>query len=180
LASSDVRLPVAWQRPAPWIDSIIAIDPIAELLQAMADKKLRRRADLLIVGCKRDQGGVQVCLVPVEIKHHGNPTTPQGKPDNSDPELRRAREQLTQSYEMLQSLGACLNSLERPMLSAGRRLALLVLIDFALDFGVPSPTAAERSAVLDDILRGRCSVSVGTPCLFWFAPRSISLNGAAF
>ncbi len=179
LVPTDVTLPAAWHRPLPSTQSVIAIDPISELLQAIADKKFKRRADLLAIGCTREAGGTQICLTAIEIKHHGAPGSPQQRPDDRNAELKRAREQLKDSRELLLQIKDSVRDTQAPMIALGRRIALCVLLDFALDFGTRPVPASERAAIVADVLNGRFVISVGTPCLLWFAPGSLALNGAA-
>jgi len=180
LAPCDVTLSAGWIRPKPWFQSIVPIDPLAELLAAIAGKKFNRRADLLAIGCTRDQVGVHICCAPIEVKHHGNPTKPEARPDESDSELKRAREQLKQTLDVLTAMRDSFPAVKgNSMLGFTRRLALGVLMDFALDFATEQIEATGRGQILADILAGRCSITLGTPSLMWFAPGSMSLNGAA-
>jgi hypothetical protein len=180
LVPANVQTVAAWIRPAPWIQTIVPIDPLTELLGAIAGKKFQRRADLLAASCIRNDQGTHICLTPIEVKHHGTPADPESRPENTDPELKRAREQLKQTEEILEAIREGLRATEgNTMLSFGRRLGLAVLLDFALDFAVGPLDAATRGGAIADVLQGRCSISIGVSCLLWLAPGSMSHSGAA-
>lgn len=180
LLPANVTTPAAWIRPAPWIQTIVPIDPLAELLGALGGKKFQRRADLLAVGCVRDGIGTHVCLTPIEVKHHGTPANPAPRPPDSDPELKRARDQLKQTNEVLASIRDALPATEgNTMVALGRRSGLAVLMDFALDFAAHPVPAEQRAKMIEDVLAGRCAISVGTPCLLWLAPGCMSHTGTA-
>jgi hypothetical protein len=180
LVPANVQTAAGWIRPTPWIQSIVPIDPLTELLAAIAGRKFQRRADLLAIGCIRNEEGTHICLTAIEVKHHGTPANPEPRPGSSDPELKRARDQLKQTDEILQAIREGLRAGQgNTMVALGRRLGLAVLLDFALDFAIGPLDAATRGGIVGDVLRGRCSISIGTSCLLWFAPGSMSHTGAA-
>jgi hypothetical protein len=80
----------------PLVYGVLPLDPVEPILQGLAGRALERRADMLALAVSRgDDGTLRLCLVPVEVKHHGMPSTPEEIPDPSNSELKRAREQLT-------------------------------------------------------------------------------------
>lgn len=161
---------------------VIPVDPIESILQGLAGRKMERRADLLAIAMSlSDEGAVQLCFVPAEVKHHGMPSHPEPIPDPRHTELKRAREQLVQTAELLKGIADSVASVPTPDDVAGaylRRLALATLIDLAMSFSPSQPAASHRASILRGILSGSLSIGVGDPILLWFAPGSAITSGA--
>ena len=88
----------------PAVYGVLPIDPIEAILQGMAGRRLDRRADLLGVAALREDGTLQICIVPVEVKHHGMPGQPEELPTPTHGELRRVRQQLEETVALLQEI----------------------------------------------------------------------------
>jgi hypothetical protein len=175
------RLP-SEQRPAFY--GVLPVDPIEPILQGLAGKRLDRRADLLAIAASwRDDGSLAVCIVPVEIKHHGMPGQPEEWPGPTHSELKRAREQLRDTVKLFQDIAADLAATAGADDCAGhclKRLAFATLIDLAMSFAAAPASPSVRSRVLAALLEGPFRIGVGDPALLWFAPNSITLSGSAY
>jgi hypothetical protein len=186
LPAQDHPLPATWALPASarghW--GFIPIDPIESVLEEMAGEQLGRRADLLGVQIKQAESGkVLVCLVPVEVKHHGRPSKPEPLPGNANEELARARQQLAETASLVKNITKAIlpqpeNIAEMPG-SYARLLGLATLIELAMSFATAPVDTAWRGNVLKRILGGQVAIGVGKPVLLWFAPGSITMSGQA-
>ena len=167
------------QRPAFY--GILPIDPIEPILQGLVEKKLDRRADMAAIAASwRDDGTLVICVLPVEIKHHGMPAEPEELPSPTHTELKRAREQLRDTAKLFQDIAADLAATTGPDRCAGhclKRLAIATLLDLAMSFSATPPPPAERSRILAAILELPFSIGVGDPILLWFAPGSMQFSG---
>ena len=85
---------------------LLPIDPVAPILSSIAGDTPRRRADLLVFKVTIEDNAVRIGIVPVEVKHHGQPQLPSPLPGDTDPELRRAREQLKDAATLVRALAA--------------------------------------------------------------------------
>jgi hypothetical protein len=161
---------------------VIPVDPIESILEGLAGRKLDRRADLLAVAISLlEEGAVQLCFVPAEVKHHGMPSNPEPIPEPKHTELKRAREQLVQTAELLKVISDSIASVPSQDNVGGaylRRLALATLIDLAMSFAPAQPAVSHRASILRGILSGSLSIGVGDPILLWFAPGSALTSGA--
>lgn len=161
---------------------VIPIDPIEPILEGLVGRKLKQRADLLAIAISRTSDGrVKLCFVPVEVKHHGMPSNPEPIPLASNPELKRARQQLAETAILINEIGRGFVSPPNAGEAAAtylKRLGLTTLLDLAMSFTPVAPQAAERSAILRAILAGSFSIGVGDPILLWFAPGSGQSSGA--
>lgn len=176
--ASFVSLPPE-QRPAFY--GVLPVDPIEPILQGLAGKKLDRRADLAAIAASwQNDGTLFLCVLPVEIKHHGMPAQPEELPSPTHSELKRAREQLRDTAKLFQGIATELAATTGPDGCAGhclKRLAIATLLDLAMSFSVVSPPPAERSRILSAVLESQFSIGVGDPVLLWFAPGSIQFSG---
>jgi DNA helicase HerA-like ATPase len=183
LPTPQHSLPAAWLGggPAGSIRSIVPLDPVETILEGVADEELARRADLLAVSITRDQGTTHICLLPVEVKHHGLPGTPEDLPKDSDAELNRARAQLAQTSRVLRQIAPAIAAASgaQAFTRYARRLGLATLVDLALSFAPTPPAAADRAQVLRDVLSGQVTVGCGEGVLLWFAPGLVTLAGSA-
>jgi hypothetical protein len=164
----------------PLVYGILPLDPVEPILQGLAGRALERRADMLALAISRGADGtLRLCLAPAEVKHHGMPSTPEEIPVPSNAELRRAREQLTQTVTLLRDIIAGIAGTEndRTPLRYLKRLGVATLVDLAMSFSPNPPTAPQRSAILSDILGGPLHIGVGDPLLLWFAPGCIVTAG---
>lgn len=166
------------------IHGVVPVDPIEPILEGLVGENLKHRADLLVVRITREaSGGTHVCFVPVEVKHHGSQAKPEPFPDDRDSELKRARQQLEDTADLIERIEGKIRLIpgmddQAPGIYA-RLLGLATLLDLAMSFAPVAPTAVEREAVLGDILNGRVSVGLGDPVLLWFAPGAIQPGRAA-
>jgi hypothetical protein len=161
------------------IVGLMPIDPLESILEGLAGKKFERRADLLAIAMERlPEGKLKLCFVPVEVKHHGMPSQPETIPEPTDSELKRARQQLVQTAQMMAAIRSSLSSQSDPAGSYLKRVGLTTLLDLAMSFSPIAPAPAERSAVLRHALSGELQMGVGDPILMWFAPGSVQSSGA--
>lgn len=162
---------------------LLPIDPVAPILSAIAGESLRRRADLLVFKVTIEGSGVRVGIVPIEVKHHGQPQQPSPLPADNDPELRRAREQLIDAAKLVQALAAALDpgsALARdPAAAVARRQACAALLDLALSFADKQVDPSARAMILRYVVQGRVVIDAAPAMLLWFAPGSITTSGAA-
>ena len=120
------------QAHRPLVYGVLPLDPVEPILQGLAGRKLERRADMLALAVSRaGDRTLRLCLVPVEVKHHGMPSTPEEIPDPANSELKRAREQLTQTVSLLNDIITGLTgsdsdgaSLRYPEAASGSRRSL--------------------------------------------------------
>jgi hypothetical protein len=166
------------------IYGLVPIDPLESILEGIAGKRLRHRADLLVVRIVRSTNdATRVCFLPVEVKHHGRPGDPEAIPANSDKELNRARSQLGETAEVLEALAGAIHPIpgepKSVIGSCARRVGLATILDLAMSFAPAPPAPNARADILRDVGDDRVAVGVGHPVLFWFAPGSIALNGSA-
>lgn len=172
------RLP-AQQRPVFY--GVLPIDPIEPILQGLIGKSLDRRADLAAIAASwQADGTLAICVVPVEVKHHGMPSQPEELPSPTHSELGRAREQLRDTVKIFQEIAVNLAETTGQDDCAGhclKRLAIATLLDLAMSFSAASPPADTRSLVLAAVLEAPFSLGVGDPVLLWFAPGSIRFSG---
>jgi DNA helicase HerA-like ATPase len=189
-ATRGLLPPAGHPQPQRWVTlasntfaGLLPIDPVAPILSAIAGVSPRRRADLLVFKASVEGDAVRVGIVPVEIKHHGQPQMPSRLPADNDPELKRAREQLKDATELIQALAAALNpgsELARdPAAVVMRRQACAALLDLALSFADEQVDPGVRATILRCVLQGRVVVDAGPAMLLWFAPGSITTSGAA-
>ena len=96
------------------------------------------RSSCLQGGDRRQRGSCHV--VPIEVKHHGQPQSPSPLPAENDPELRRAREQLKDASKLVKALSVALDPSsglsDEPAAAVIRRQACAVLLDLALSFAM--------------------------------------------
>ncbi|MBW3599061.1 MAG: hypothetical protein KY475_17550 [Planctomycetes bacterium] len=166
----------------PLVYGVLPLDPVEPILQGLAGRRLERRADMLAIAISRSPSGtLRLCLVPVEVKHHGMPSDPEQIPLPSNRELRRAREQLSDTVELLNDIIAGLvgTDSEGAPLRYLKRLGMATLVDLAMSFSPHPPTSVQRSTILSEILGGELIVGVGDPILLWFAPGCITTSGSA-
>jgi hypothetical protein len=176
---------VAAQAPGPNLGErilcVIPLDAVDSILQGMADKKLERRADLIAVAVSLlPDGIVKLCFVPVEVKHHGMPSHPEPIPSGDNRELKRAREQLLDTAQLLSTICEALRAPADKTNIAGlylKRLAMATLVDLAMSFAPAKADAGFRSQILRGIMLGRISLGVGDAVLSWFAPGSAASSG---
>jgi hypothetical protein len=165
--------------PTGDLAGLMPVDPLEPIIEALAGKKFERRADLLAIAVRwLPEGGLKLCFVPVEVKHHGMPAQPEAIPDQSDAELRRARQQLVQTAQIIGAIRTSMSSQADPAGSYLKRVGLATLVDLAMSFSPVSPTPGARSAILTQILSGKIHLGVGDPILMWFAPGSLQSSGA--
>jgi hypothetical protein len=100
------------------------------------------------------------------------PSKPERIPDPSAGELKRARQQLSETVSLLKEIvaGIAATDLETALLRYLKRLGLATLVDLAISFSPTPPSATQRSGILAEILGGRFQVGIGDPLLLWFAP----------
>ena len=171
-------LPVG-QRPLVY--GVLPLDPVEPILQGLAGRRLERRADMLALALSRgNDGALRLCLVPVEVKHHGMPSQPEAIPDPTKSELKRAREQLTDTVALLNDIisGLAGTDSDGEPLRYLKRLGVTTLVDLAMSFSPNPPAALQRSSILSTILGGSLHIGVGDPILLWFAPGCISTAGS--
>jgi len=164
------------------ICGLIPLDPIESMLEELAGERFEHRADLLAVHITHGQT-TNVCFVPVEVKHHGQETDPEPIPNDSNPELRRARVQLVQTAEIVTRIAKAIrpepgNDEDLPGCYT-RLVGLATLLELAMSLAPTPPDPDEQARVLGDVLNGRVSIGVGHPVLLWFAPGSMSISGQA-
>jgi DNA helicase HerA-like ATPase len=173
------KLPSA-QRPLVY--GVLPLDPVEPILQALASRSLQMRADMLAVAVSRaDDGALRLCLVPIEVKHHGMPATPEKIPAATNSELKRAREQLTATVILLQDFIASIATRDpsEAALRYLKRLGLATLVDLTMSFSSNAPTALQRATILSEVLGGRLQIGIGDPILLWFAPGCINTAARA-
>ncbi len=177
-----VFLPVSSSQPPFTLTNdlvgLMPIDPVEPILEALAGKKLERRADLLAIAFRMlPEGGLRLCFVPIEVKHHGMPSQPESIPDSNDLELKRARQQLVQTAQLIATIRGGLSS-EDAMSSYLKRVGLSTLLDLSMSFSPVPPTPAQKSAMLKIALSGKLEIGIGDPVLLWFSPGSLQSSGA--
>lgn len=182
--------PAGHMQPQGWVTlgndtfaGLLPIDPVAPILSGIAGESPRRRADLLVFKVRIESQAVRIGIVPVEIKHHGQPQAPSPLPPDNDPELKRAREQLRDAATLVRALAAAVNStpgvVQDPVAAVVRRQACATLVDLALSFADEPVDPVARATILRHIVQGRVAVDAGPALLLWFAPGSITTSGAA-
>ena len=182
--------PKGHAQPQNWITldnntfaGILPIDPVAPILFAVAGESPRRRADLLVFKVKIEGNAVRVNMVPIEVKHHGQPQSPSALPSESDRELKRARDQLKEASRLVKALSVALDPDpgldDDPARAVIRRQACAVLIDLALSFADDHVDPVARATILRYVVQGRLAIDAGPAMLLWFAPESINTSGAA-
>ncbi|MCB8951400.1 MAG: ATP-binding protein [Ardenticatenales bacterium] len=166
------------------ICGLIPIDPVESILEAMSSERLGRRADLLAVQMiLKEPAKIQICLLPIEIKHHGRASDPEPLPGNQDKERNRARKQLAETTSLVKQITNALDPKSNENIdvlsSYARLLGLATLLDLAMGL-TPIPVEADiRRKIISHVLKGQISIGVGEPILLWFAPGSITLSGKA-
>ena len=182
--------PEGHARPQSWVTltdktfaGLLPIDPVSEILCAIAGESPNRRADLLVFRLMIEDDGVRVSILPVEVKHHGQPQSPSPLPADNDRELRRAREQLKEASKLIETLSTVLGSgrriAEDPGGAVASRQACAVLLDLALSFADEPIDPEARARILRCVVQGRVVVDAAPALLLWFAPGSIASSGAA-
>jgi DNA helicase HerA-like ATPase len=177
-------LPAKWMSPdnKAVISGLIPLDPIEPILEELAGEGLRRRADLLAVRITQEEV-TRICLVPIEVKHHGQETDPEPLPNNSNSELKRAREQLFETVDLIEKIAEAIypgpdNLQDLPGCYA-RLTGLATLLELAMSLAPTHPAPENQAKVLSDVLRGKVSIGVGHAVLLWFAPGTMSMSGEA-
>jgi hypothetical protein len=171
-------------QPAPQISStgevlgLLPVDPLESILEALAGREFARRADLLAITLRWSPSeGLQLCFVPVEVKHHGMPAEPEPIPNADDSELTRARQQLVQTAQVIGAIRDAVSSPTDSLAGYLKRVGLATLLDLAMSFSPVPPAPAERSAILKSALSGRVRIGIGDAVLMWFAPGSAQSSG---
>jgi hypothetical protein len=159
----------------------VPVDPVESLLEALAGRRLARRADLLQIAITRPKPrAVRLCFVPVEVKHHGMPSEPEALPAASDRELKRARQQLADTAKMISDIAVGLANAGSPAAIIGqclRRVAVATLVDLSLSFMLPQVSVETRADILDAIVSGEVTIGIGDSILLWFSPGLIQFTG---
>ncbi len=109
------------------------------------------------------------------------PSAPAALPGDTDPELRRAHEQLAQTSALLVSIAEGVTAEPTPESVAGiylRRLGLSALLDLAFSFSSEPAVPQFASKTFHDLLHATIQVVVCDPILLWFAPGSTSSSGS--
>ncbi|WP_456780007.1 hypothetical protein [Bradyrhizobium sp. USDA 3315] len=182
--------PAGHPQPQQWVTlgantfaGLLPIDPVAPILASIAGEQPKRRADLLVFKVTVEDGAVRIGIVPIEVKHHGRPAQPEPIPPDSDPELRRAREQLKDAAALVRAMARALGTgpalAADPAATAARRQACAALLDLALSFADEPLDPATRASILRHVVNGRFVVDAGAAMLLWFAPGSITTSGSA-
>ncbi|WP_203070547.1 ATP-binding protein [Falsiroseomonas ponticola] len=182
--------PAGHAQPQGWVTlnsntfaGLLPIDPVAPILLGIAGESPRRRADLLVFKVSLEADAVRIGIVPVEVKHHGQPQAPTPLPADNDPELRRAREQLRDAAGLVGALARAVNPApgvaQDPVAAVVRRQACAMLLDLALSFTDEPVNARARATILRHVVQGRVAVDAGPAMLLWFAPGSITTSGSA-
>lgn len=162
---------------------LIPIDPIDPILSEMGGNldRNKRRADILLARISFSDNITNICFIPVEVKHHGEQRNPEELPPNSHEELKRAREQLRQTKELLSQIAEKTqpktNTLSEVVGCYVNRTALATIIDLMMSFAPQPPSEKTREKALRDIIEGRFSIGIGNPLLLWFAPGSATFSG---
>ena len=189
-ATRTLLPPAGHIQPQGWVTlsndtfaGLLPIDPVAPILFGIAGESPRRRADLLVFKVKIEGDAVRIGIVPVEVKHHGQPQAPAPLPSDNDPELRRAREQLRDAATLVRALATAVNpapeAVQDPVAAVIRRQACATLLDLALSFADEPVDPCARATILRYVVQGRVVVDAGPAMLLWFAPGSITTSGAA-
>ena len=149
--------PQSWFTPANnTFAGLLPIDPVSEILCAIAGESPNRRADLLVFKVMIEGDAVRVKILPIEVKHHGQPQSPSPLPADTDRELKRAREQLKEASKLVRALSAALDPgpelADDPAAAVTRRQACAVLLDLALSFA--DEEVDPRGSSDDPTLRG--------------------------
>jgi hypothetical protein len=182
--------PAGHPQPQRWVAlgndtfaGLLPIDPVAPILFGIAGESPRRRADLLVFKVKIEGDAVRIGIVPIEVKHHGQPQLPAPLPADNDPELRRAREQLRDAATLVRAMATAINPasdvVQDPVAAVVRRQACATLLDLALSFADEPVDPRARATILRYVVQGRVVVDAGPAMLLWFAPGSIATSGAA-
>lgn len=184
LPSPGHRQPQEWANLGQHLFAgLLPIDPVMPLLCSIAGETPRRRADLILLKVELEKDGVRVGMVPVEVKHHGQPQLPRPLPADNDAELRRAREQLRDASSLARMLASALGPGTEPGKdpagAVARRQACAALLDLSLSFVDEPPDPETRAAILRFVVQGRIVVDSGPALLLWFAPGSITTSGSA-
>jgi hypothetical protein len=176
------NLPAAWPNTVgdQVICSILPLDPIQSMLEDLAGEKFERRADLILVlASKKDF--TRICLIPIEVKHHGSDSSPEPLPTDADDELKRAKDQLEKTHKLFLAIIRQLSTIGEgnELVNYIKQIGLAVLIELALDLS-PMPIDTQRqSEILYDVINGNFSIKSEKSLLLWFAPGSISTSGTA-
>jgi hypothetical protein len=189
-ATKTLLPPAGHIQPQGWVTlgndtfaGLLPIDPVAPILFGIAGESPRRRADLLVFKVKIEGDAVRIGIVPVEVKHHGQPQAPAPLPADNDPELRRAREQVRDATTLVRALATAVNPapevVQDPVAAVVRRQACATLLDLALSFADEPVDPRARATILRCVVQGRVVVDAGPAMLLWFAPGSITTSGAA-
>jgi hypothetical protein len=166
----------------PLVYGVLPLDPIEPILQGLAGRPLKRRADMLALAVSQDANGTfQLCLVPAEIKHHGSPLLPGVVPPANHKDLLHAREQLSDTVALIQEIVAALAGTDPggAPLRYLKRVGLSTLVDLAMSLSSAPIAGPIRAAVLKAVLSGELRIGVGDPILLWFAPGCIATAGSA-
>lgn len=168
------------------IHCLLPIDPVYSVLAELAGNRTSgQRADLLAIRVvEESEDFTRVCLVPVEIKHHGNPQNPEALPPDTDLELKRARDQLGQMSMMIEAISKAIypgkNTGDELVTCYTKRLGFAMLLDLAMSLAQVPLSAGDRARVIRNVLNGRVSVGCGDSLLLWFAPGSTIINGDVY
>jgi len=167
---------------------LLPLDPFERFLETLIGSgelpstRQRRRADFIgILVSRQDGGGIRLCFLPIEVKHHGSRHRGSTFPLNSDRELGRAREQLRHTAELLRAMPGAMG-LDNPggwEAAYLRRVGLATLVELAFSLsGEPVPVTY-KSDVLSAILSGRFKTGVVSPLLLWFQVGAAAAGGNA-
>lgn len=174
---------VAMESTSTQVFGLVPLDPIDPVLSEIAgnEQKNRRRADLLMTRILQVNNTTNICFVPVEVKHHGEQRNPEAFPPNSHEELKRAREQLQQTKDLLVEIAgrmqATSDTLSEMISCSAKRIGLATLLDLMISFAPQPPTQEIRGNILRNVIDGSVSIGVGDPVLLWFAPGSVTFSG---
>lgn len=164
------------------VHCLLPVDPVYSVLAELAgNSSSGQRADLLAIRIAEESDDfTRVCIVPVEIKHHGNPQNPEALLPDTDPELKRAREQLGQMSVMIEAISRALHPRENTdndfATCYTKRLGFAMLLDLAMSLAQVPLQAGDRAKIIHNVLNGRVSVGCGGSLLLWFAPGSVIIN----
>lgn len=180
MPDSQILVPTRWMESQEIsLAGILPIDPVEALLDELGpSRSSNRRADLLVFSFRlMDGDGLRLCCTPVEVKHHGRQAEPERDWDQS--ELRRAREQLSATAELIATIADSVSrnhAHEDPAGTFVRLVGISSLVDLALSFSPLVIDPEFRFLIMNRMLSGSFELSVTSPLLLYFAPGTVGIK----
>lgn len=155
-----------------------AIDPLLRLIAGRSSGAANdlKRADLLLLDCEIKKYGVDITIVPVEIKLYDHSATSIGFASDASSSVKDALGQLDSTLVLLEKVvGSGADGLDSST-NAFTTSAVTALVETAILFSRSEDDIGVRST-LSAVARGCAKLRVGGGLLCWFQSRHKNANG---